>query len=183
MSTSLQQQGTKAAPALQPVEAKFQHEGHEFRISVRREREWRERNKKPRAFVWGPGDDFDADAAVGPAAERVAAPTIYTNRGTFPTVDKAWDAFNATIVAAKRAALFAGLREIVEGAEEVKAKYSRKAGCSCGCSPGFVLEGLPRGLCLYIEDETQAATDRAERAAKKAAEKAAEEAARPEVWS
>jgi len=27
------------------------------------------------------------------------------------------------------------------GFEDVKASWSQKAGCSCGCSPGFVLRG------------------------------------------
>lgn len=31
----------------------------------------------------------------------------------------------------------------VEGAEELKMTWSQKAGCSCGCSPGFLIEGMP----------------------------------------
>lgn len=30
------------------------------------------------------------------------------------------------------------------------ASYSRKAGCSCGCSPGFVLKTLPRGATVFV---------------------------------
>lgn len=32
----------------------------------------------------------------------------------------------------------------------VKARWSQYAGCPCGCSPGFILEGLGRGFNIYV---------------------------------
>jgi hypothetical protein len=104
-----------------------------FRISQRPSENYR---AKSRAYVFGPGDgdDINSQVILGPMATLVGAPSIYTKRGEFPTLDKAWDALNAEIVARKRVVLNAALGEKALGA-----LYSRTAGCRCGCSPGFIL--------------------------------------------
>lgn len=37
----------------------------------------------------------------------------------------------------------------LEGMEDYKARWSQYAGCTCGCSPGFVIDGL-RGFNIYV---------------------------------
>lgn len=36
------------------------------------------------------------------------------------------------------------------GIEFTALRWSQKAGCSCPCSPGFIIQGGPRGLNVYI---------------------------------
>jgi len=65
-----------------------------------------------------------------------------TRRGEFPDVDKAWDAYNKQHKRIVRDAIVATLNEMVGHRYEVKSsdvRYSRKAGCTCPCSPGFIL--------------------------------------------
>lgn len=102
------------------------------------------------AFVSGADEHLDSAEAIQPAAAAVAAPTIYTRRGVFPTVDRAWDEFNRQVVAAQRAVLDDGLRALGHRPEEMGIQFSRTAGCSCPCSPGFVLRRMPFAS-LYIE--------------------------------
>lgn len=33
---------------------------------------------------------------------------------------------------------------------DVKARWSQKAGCSCGCSPGFILDCEPNGKNIFV---------------------------------
>jgi len=33
----------------------------------------------------------------------------------------------------------------------VKARWSQRAGCSCGCSPGFILDCEPEGKEIFVE--------------------------------
>lgn len=37
-----------------------------------------------------------------------------------------------------------------EGIEFKALRWSQKAGCSCPCSPGFIIQGGPRGLNVHI---------------------------------
>lgn len=67
----------------------------------------------------------------------------HTIRGAYPTVDKAWDAFNDALLNSYRQDIRSVLKDVV-GDAEVKFNFSRKAGCACGCSPGFKLRGFPR---------------------------------------
>lgn len=65
-----------------------------------------------------------------------------TRRGDFPEVDKAWDRYNKQHVRIVRDAIVAVLNEMVGYRYDVKAadvRFSRKAGCTCNCSPGFIL--------------------------------------------
>ena len=109
------------------------------------------RAKKPRASVWeADGSVPEAEVVLGPVAKALGAPTIHTVRGAFPALDKAWDAYNKSVVEVKRAVLFGALKALApvnpqaayfrENMDQIK--FSRKAGCRCGCSPGFVLPGL-----------------------------------------
>jgi hypothetical protein len=67
-------------------------------------------------------EPFDADQAC------------YTSRGDDVEVDKAWDRHNKAQVAAWQEVL----RQVDHHTHVGKSRFSRKAGCSCPCSPGFV---------------------------------------------
>jgi hypothetical protein len=67
----------------------------------------------------------------------------------------------------------------VDGPEYVvrKASWSNKAGCACGCSPGYVLSGMPKGYMVSLVDvaheraqEEKAKAAKLEREAKAQAE-------------
>lgn len=64
----------------------------------------------------------------------------FTRRGDNPAMDEAWDKWNrATVRLMKKEAL----RTLAEvGHPEAKVSFSRKAGCGCGCSPGFVVDRM-----------------------------------------
>ena len=74
----------------------------------------------------------------------------YSYRGENLLLDQAWDAFNKAEIALCKIAL----PEVIEKALDVDydeavelaaaTTYDRKLGCSCGCSPGFILKD-PRG--------------------------------------
>jgi hypothetical protein len=32
-----------------------------------------------------------------------------------------------------------------------KASFSQRAGCSCGCSPGFIIKGIVGGEAIYVD--------------------------------
>lgn len=62
----------------------------------------------------------------------------YTRRGEFPNIDKAFDRMNREIVTHKRRVLVAFLTQLGLDPAAFDLKFSRKAGCRCGCSPGFI---------------------------------------------
>jgi len=103
------------------------------------------------AYVWGPGDDRNPSEEFAELAESVGAESVYTLRGEYPELDKAFDKMNREIVAEKRKVLRAVLKAL--GEEDVKDSFSRKAGCKCGCSPGFILKGYQKGMLMYVEEQ------------------------------
>jgi hypothetical protein len=89
----------------------------------------RDRPGKARVFVWNTAD---------PDIE-LPEPTI---RGEFPEVDKAYDRFNRAKVRIMKAHLAAAMEaDLLPSGDRVKPRFSKKAGCSCPCSPGFILDG------------------------------------------
>jgi hypothetical protein len=108
----------------------------------------RELNTKPRVYVSLPEGMLPSDSALDALASKLGATSKYTRRGEFPELDKAWDAHNRAIIKAERDVLM----PLLKGTQfEGKASFSRKAGCSCGCSPGFILENGRRGFQLWVE--------------------------------
>lgn len=97
---------------------------------------------KSRVYVEGFGDEVPTDAILEPMARHLGLPTIYTARGDHKAMDALWDAVNARVVEEKRQAL-ASLMPNLE------ARFSRKAGCACGCSPGFIAENV-KGFDIWI---------------------------------
>ena len=83
-----------------------------------------------------------SDEEIREVANRLGLDTIYTERGKYPEVDRAFDRMNRRIIAEKRAVLEAALRRLVGGLEALELQFSRQAGCGCGCSPGFRIKGM-----------------------------------------
>lgn len=121
-------------------------ETHEIHLICKDYSDWRSVNKSTR--VYGP--------EVTPEMERPP----YVGRGKDKDVDKAWDAYNRAEVKLMKAEIEAAAKSVV-GRSELAAvigrfatgnseltdviaamtqglTFSRKAGCSCGCSAGFV---------------------------------------------
>ena len=65
----------------------------------------------------------------------------YSMKGDDPENDKAWRKYNRDKIVAMRELLddISGwLQSISNG--DLKYRFSRKAGCSCGCSPSFIAD-------------------------------------------
>jgi len=109
----------------------------EFEISIRT-RAWDEKAKRTRLYVSGEEDvDFSA------AYEADRADGGPQPRGQRPEVDKMFDALNRQVVRnQKKVALeaIAAIEPLAELVGKQKMTFSRKAGCSCGCSPAFILD-------------------------------------------
>jgi len=116
----------------------------EFTVTVHT-RAWDEKATKTRLYVGGEAEvDFSA------AYEADYADGGPKPRGQRPEVDKLYDSLNRQVVKNKKA-LLAEAKEQAAVAEllgERKMTFSRKAGCSCGCSAGFILDGM-----AYAETE------------------------------
>jgi hypothetical protein len=108
--------------------------GHEFST-----------NKKTRAYV--DSAEPNSDEPMRKLAEELGLKSPYTTRGESIPMDKAWDKFNREIVAKKKVILRNGLAALDLGSPRLL--FSRKAGCSCGCSPGFIIAS-PRNTDVYI---------------------------------
>lgn len=78
----------------------------------------------------------------------------YGPKGEDEQVDKAWKAYNRAELKVMRRYAQEAL-ELLKADPEVKLAYSRYAGCSCPCSPGFLLKGA-RGVVLYVEVKPEA---------------------------
>ena len=81
-------------------------------------------NKRARIYVSGQDEPALAEPPM-------------TLRGDYPEIDRAWDKYNREVVKNKRALV---AKADLEMLRDVKIRFSRKAGCSCSCSPGFIAE-------------------------------------------
>jgi len=64
-------------------------------------------------------------------------------RGQRPEVDKLFDQLNRQVVKNQKKVALAAIAKIpalAELIEDCKMTFSKKAGCSCGCSPAFILD-------------------------------------------
>lgn len=97
---------------------------YDMKIIMRAHDPWRLR--KSRVFV-----------AFEEAPDMVDPGGWGSQRGVDPTVDAACDQYKRAQVKTKRRYAEEALRR---RGYETKIVFSRTAGCSCGCSPGFVAE-------------------------------------------
>jgi hypothetical protein len=73
----------------------------------------------------------------------------YSIKGQDPANDAAWRAYNNREIAIMRAAAAEALE-----LDPAEFRFSRKAGCSCGCSPGFRVRprvDLPAGWATWVQ--------------------------------
>lgn len=62
----------------------------------------------------------------------------FSVKGKDPEVDIAWRKYNRAEITIMRERARKWLDD--NGLSDVKLSFSRKAGCSCGCSPGFIAD-------------------------------------------
>jgi len=132
-------------------EVEFKLDGRIYTAEVRRNKVGDRGWAKSIAYVWEDIADHLDDSMLEKAAEVSKAQSKRTKIGEFPLVDAAYKVHNALVIAIKHRILFTALLHLCDDAAAVGMRFSRKAGCNCGCSPGFVLQGLGRGVSLFIE--------------------------------
>lgn len=107
----------------------------------------RDRAGKARVFVWGAPEPDDSNL---PAPKE---------RGVDPENDKAYDKHNRAVVRIQKAHLVAAMElGLLPSTEELR--FSRKAGCSCPCSPGFIAN-IREGYDYHITVKTVEVTEEA----------------------
>lgn len=100
-------------------------------------------HRKSRAYP----SSADLCKKVPDLAAAEAALPLPKERGEDPENDRAYDGFNRRYIKAARAELKAVLAALAEAGmvdAGATASFSRHAGCSCPCSPGFILSARVR---------------------------------------
>ena len=159
----------------------------DYEVSIR-DCGYSSRASRPTVYVTSPDPDMET-------------PPFGSVRGDDTEADKAWKRYNRAEIKMKRETIAAvlplleaadptpsifdalgrekmrkselALWDLAEQALTGKLGFSRKAGCSCGCSPGFkaqALQPLYRDINIWVEDKS---VERDWEAAKKADEEAA----------
>ena len=85
--------------------------------------------------------------ALSAAEPRYIARTDENSSPEDIAAEKEWLAWRRKALRASTAAVKAVLAQTGLGTD---AKFSYKAGCSCGCSPGYVIEGGPANTDLFV---------------------------------
>lgn len=117
------------------------------------EKPWSYRRTTGRAFVWN--NPEVSDQILHDEAARLGLTTVYTAKGEYPTLDKAWKQYNKMEVVSMRGLLDAACTAMGLKIESVK--FSRYAGCSCPCSPGFIVSftGIPGYFDLFVGEKEE----------------------------
>ena len=89
--------------------------------------ERRQASSKPRIYIWP--DDWKVMDDFITRAEGIKNNDVYKTARKDGTLDEIL----------KRAGLEGG-----------KVGFSRAAGCSCGCSPGFIVNGVRKGMDVFV---------------------------------
>lgn len=108
-----------------------------FSVSVISERDRRRSNGV--AYLWG---------VPGPAETHGMVQPPHSIKGDDAANDAAWRKFNAQEIANQRAFLMRALD--LAGFKPTRVVWSRKAGCGCGCSPGFILRGFDLDISITV---------------------------------
>lgn len=99
----------------------------EMPVGARRtNQDWREYKKAPRLYVWPEGE-----SVLENLQNRHFRPYKYWLEHVVPQVLKEFDL------------------------KPTKVRWSQKAGCSCGCSPGFILEGVVGTFDISVNVEVK----------------------------
>ncbi len=119
---------------------------------------WRPSSRRQRARVYVDDEVIDSlsDAyvyrALRDAEKQLDNERRWSKRDLFPEVDRLYDALNREIARLKRTIALVIVTRLVNtqhieplsGKAKVRGTFSRKAGCSCGCSPGVILDDAYR---------------------------------------
>lgn len=100
--------------------------GKQVKVTVKVQcRRWddRARHNRGKAYITVPMPEELGQTAGHPE---------YGRQGVDPVADAAWKVYNKLEIK--------NMKEIFQAAISAKGHFSRKAGCSCGCSPGFLLD-------------------------------------------
>lgn len=131
-----------------------------FNVRVFRDPEGPGKRKSGRAFVSNRCDSLNVSDVLDGFRVALGLSTVFTTRGEYPALDKAFDAFNTLVMREKEDDLKTALDYIAtrddaidldfKSKSGIQPKFSRYAGCSCGCSPGFMLQGTEPDLMVYV---------------------------------
>jgi len=112
---------------------------------------WNERRKTHgRAFVF---------CALRPEDTTGQRSPPYGIKGENAENDRAWKLYNKEEVHINKTILEAAFAEIAANHPELglprleKATHSRYAGCTCPCSPGFIIHGVYREVYIEVADD------------------------------
>lgn len=62
----------------------------------------------------------------------------YTRRGDFPEIDKEWKVYNKAELQTQKKIIAKAVQDgLIDSKLAIELKFSKKAGCACGCSPGW----------------------------------------------
>ena len=113
-------------------------DGHEVRVELRKMPTMSERvNTKSRTYVYYPTETFCGEHPP------------YTLKGNDPANDKAWKVYNK-----KELAMMEKFMILTGMGDKNEWRFSRKAGCSCPCSPGWVRKNTWRMGWDYVIEVT-----------------------------
>jgi hypothetical protein len=154
------------------VEFNFNGKTYEAEIMERHQSDgWYDRksfNAKGRLYIHTYYAGYDAEVSRPIDFELFGVVPEYTTRGEDVANDKAWDSYNRNWTKVSKAAAFAALEKV--GVEFKKASFSRRAGCSCPCSPGWIVgETTNMNLWVTIQPVGTHAAELEAKAAKEAA--------------
>jgi len=115
------------------------YDNDNFKVTIHT-RAWDDKATKTRLYISGEAEvDFTA------AYEADSADGGPKQRGERLEVDKLFDRLNRQVVRNKKALVLEakdGDAAVADLLGDLKMTFSRKAGCGCGCSPAFILDGM-----------------------------------------
>lgn len=130
-----------------------QYQAHLLEDYKHADKPWSYRKNTGRAFVWD--NPKVSDKILLDEAEKLGLTSIYSEKGKYPTLDAAWKKYNRMEVKSMTGLLEAACNAM--GLTIEKVTFSRYAGCSCPCSPGFIikLEGVPGYFDLFVSEKEE----------------------------
>jgi hypothetical protein len=161
----------KTKPPLEyDVEHKFMLLGRKFTFKMMRDSEfvtepWKFHRKAARAYVDHMFSD-DRCFALQIEARRLRLDHIQTVQGEYPTMDRLWAIMNK-LEEAEQIELINYAFEIFQlkaKEETLHIKFSRYAGCTCPCSPGYIIDPtilIAKFDNFYINEVTDKPTPKA----------------------
>ena len=143
--TAVNVERTRAAEMVVAGGISIDGERYDIEVKVKPDNDGKGAVGRSRLYLWNTPDPED----VGLATRRPPS----SAKGDDPELDKEWRAYNR----AERIIMQTVVRhEVVQRAankfgvtlDTSELKFSRKCGCSCGCSPGFILRVTHRANAL-----------------------------------